>query len=393
MTAPDDPADAWRAFCRRLEATGERILAAGLADSPGQRAEAVRHLSRLTTHALQWNLEFHDPLRPAFYRYDDDIVKWGGPNADNHYLRARVDPTRRYRIAVDPTGLRELILSTPEGDMQLERYRVFEERSLAQLAREPDGRIEVVAAAEAPSPAPANWLPLHPDTDHLLVRLYVADWQRDAVPPVLIEPLDPAPPPDALSPETVATGLADAGEWIERTVLYWARFMARRRDAGPANVLSPPTPVPGGAADILYGGGWWRLAPGEVLLIESPPPTARYWSFQLYSAPWFESLDLAHRASSWNGEQLRADADGLLRLVVSAKDPGVPGWLDTEGRPEGMVSYRWVWSEDAPRPRTRVIPLDALADALPDDATRIDGDARRAQIRERRLGLARRFRR
>jgi hypothetical protein len=382
--------EAWRVFCRRLEAAGERILADDFPADPHARAEGYRHLGRLTTYALQWFLDFQDAEFPAFHRYDDDVVKWGGPNADNHYLRAKVDPRASYRLRLDARGLRELILSTPEGEMQLEQYRVFAERSLADLAIGEDGTLEVVLSAEK---RPGNWLPLHPETDHVLVRLYVADWDRDEAPPVFIERIgNEGLAPVRLEAATVAAALEHAATWIERTVVYWMRFLAARRGAGD-NLLSPPRSVPGGAADILYGGGGWSLAPHEAMLIEGVAPAARYWSFQLYSVPWFESLDIANRSTSLSGEQMQIDDDGRFRIAVASLDPGIPNWLDTEGRPEGLISYRYVWSSDAPVPATRVVRVASLREHLPAFTPRCDAALRRDQIARRRRAIARRFRR
>src|SRR5262245_35882041 len=81
---------------------------------------------RLTVFALQWFLEFGDPEFPAFYRFDDDVVKWGAPNADNQYLRAKVAAGGTYRITAEVVGVREILISTQEGDMQLGRARVFD---------------------------------------------------------------------------------------------------------------------------------------------------------------------------------------------------------------------------------------------------------------------------
>lgn len=390
--------EAWRDFCDRLKAVGERILADDFPASGADRAEGFRHLTRLSTCALQWFVEFHDGEFPAFHRYDDDAVKWGGPNADNHYLRAKIDPTQSYRLRFDPRGVRELIISTPEGDMQLEQYRVFEERHLTDLRTGADGQVEIVL-----SPAPAgsedvNWITLHPGVDHVLVRVYVADWERDAVPTLSIERIgNEGGAPARLEPAVLAERLDQAAHWIEHTVLYWHRFLATRRDAGPANVLAPPRAVPGGAADILYGGGWWNLDDDHALLIECEVPRARYWSFQLYSMPWFESLDIANRISSLNREQMQIDDDGSFRVVVAAADPGIPNWLDTEGRTEGLVSYRWVWSEPAstptPAPTARCVALADLRRHLPPTTPTCTPEARRAQITRRRRALAHRFRR
>ena len=134
-------------------------------------------------------------------------------------------------------------------------------------------------------------------------------------------------------------------------------------------------------------------AVGEALLIECEPPQARYWSFQLYSIPWFESLDVANRLTSLNDVQVIVDVDGLVRVVVAATDPGLTNWLDTEGRADGLLSYRWVWSETTPVPRCQVVSLAELDSEVPAAAQRLDPTARRAQIAARRAALARRFRR
>jgi hypothetical protein len=383
--------EAWRDLCRRLEAVGERILAEDFPADDQARAEGYRHLGRLTVYALQWFLEFQDTEFPAFHRYDDDVVKWGGPNADNHYLRAKVDPRASYRLTLDARGLRNLIVSTPEGEMQFDQYRVFAERNLGDLTVGADGCLEVFVGGD---PRPGNWLPLHPETDHVLVRLYVSDWERDPAPPVYIERignegLSPAP----LTPATVEDALERAAAWVERTVVYWMRFLSLRRAQARDNLLSPPQSVPGGAADILYGAGWWKLAPGEALLVECEAPVARYWSFQLYSAPWFESLDIANRSCSLSGDQMQIDEDGRFRFVVAASDPGIPNWLDTEGRPDGLVSYRYVWSENAPVPSSEVVKLASLREHLPDFTPGFDEAARRDQIARRRAAITRRFRR
>ncbi|MDG2306606.1 MAG: DUF1214 domain-containing protein [Candidatus Binatia bacterium] len=383
--------DAWREFCDRLKSVGERILEDDFPNDPTLRAEGFRHLTRLTTYALQWYVDFHDPEFPTFHRYDDDTIKWGGPNTDNHYLRAKIDPRGTYRVRLDTTGLRNLILSTPEGEMQLEQYRVFQERSLQDLAIDDDGNLEIWLSSDE---QPKNWVPLHPDVDHVLVRLYVTDWENDAVPPVSIDRLGfEGKAPGRLEPAVVNDRLEKAIHWVEQSVVFWNRFLAARRERSGDNALSPPSSVPGGAADILYGGGWYRLEDGEGLLIECDRPNARYWSFQLYSAPWFESLDVTNRICSLNGEQMQVDADGRFRLVVSATDPHIPNWLDTEGRPDGMVSYRWIWSDDAAVPQASVVRLEDLRRHLPAETPSFGGDERRSQIERRRAGVTRRFRR
>jgi hypothetical protein len=96
--------------------------------------------------------------------------------------------------------------------------------------------------------------------------------------------------------------------------------------------------------------------------------------------------------TSLSGHQTRVDDDGRFRIVVSARDPGVQNWLDTEGRPTGMVSYRWVFADDAPAPTTTVVPLADVRDHLPTDTPSFPAEERATQIESRRAAIARRFR-
>jgi hypothetical protein len=382
--------EAWAAFCDRLKAAGERIQQDDFPQAPHERAEGYRHLGRLAVFALQQYLDFADPRFPALLRFDDDVTRWGGPNTDNHYQRARVEAHGTYRITGNVRGLRELILSANEGDMQLGQLRVFEERNLSQLAVGADGTLEVIVSAK---PQPGNWLPLHPDAEYVLLRQYVSDWDHDAVARFRVERLgSDALPPPRFEPVQLTRALERAATWIERSVVYWNQWMARTRGALPDNVLGRPRAQPGGAGDIHYGGGWWNLAPDEALLVECEPPDARYWSIQLYSYPWFESLDFANRVSSLTGHQLHVDDDGRFRVVISERDPGVQNWLDTEGRSAGLVTYRWVFSRTKPAPTSRVVKLAALREHLPATTPAFGLEERREQVARRRAAVARRFR-
>ena len=90
---------------------------------------------------------------------------------------------------------------------------------------------------------------------------------------------------------------------------------------------------------------------------------------------------------------MHVDDDGEVRFVVAARDPGVPNWLDTEGRPSGLVSYRWVWTETTPVPTAVRVPLAEVCGQLPASHPRVDAAARVAQIRRRRAAITERFRR
>ena len=129
---------AWRAFCRRLEAIGERLQAPGFADEPRARSEGYRAITRWLAYAMAQEIEAGDPRFPGFVSYQNPWNQLGGPNPDNVYLRANVDPLLSYRVwSRDARGLRQAIFSLHEGDMQLSEYGVFGERSLDQLPLAP----------------------------------------------------------------------------------------------------------------------------------------------------------------------------------------------------------------------------------------------------------------
>jgi hypothetical protein len=82
--------------------------------------------------------------------------------------------------------------------------------------------------------------------------------------------------------------------------------------------------------------------------------------------------------------------DGVLRIVVSAQDPGIPNWLDTAGYPRGVVQGRWIGCESPPVPSTRKLAFEALRTLLPAGTPRVTPTQREAAIRERRATLQQR---
>ena len=385
-------AAAWREFCRRIADAGAAALADTIVDSERAQAEGLRSLSRQLVFAIQDTVEFSDADFPALHRYDDDVTKWGGPNADNNYLRCAIDPAGRYRLTAGVAGCREVILSLVEGDMQLGHYGVFSECSLGDL-RIQDGRLEVMIGPDRPGGG-ANWMETNPSVSVLLIRVFLTDWARDAVPDFYIERVDrPGDRPEPLTVGRMAAALYEAAGWVEASVPFWLRFMEQTRDRRTDNVMAPPQRVRGGAEDIVYGGGFWNLGPDDAWLVVFEPPQAQGWSIQTQTWPWFESGDLAHAQTSLNEAQTHVDADGKVRAVVSHRDPGVPNWLDTEGRPVGLCIYRWLRASDMPAAHAEVVPLSELRGLLPTGHPVTTLDERRRALAQRRWAVHRRFRR
>ena len=55
-------------------------------------------------------------------------------------------------------------------------------------------------------------------------------------------------------------------------------------------------------------------------------------------------------------------ADGSIRIVLAHRDPGVPNWLDSEGRPFGIVFWRYFLPEgEIETPEAKVVPFSEIA--------------------------------
>jgi hypothetical protein len=74
-----------------------------------------------------------------------------------------------------------------------------------------------------------------------------------------------------------------------------------------------------------------------VTVPDAPRSVAPYQGIQLGSR-WYVSLDYVNHQTSLTAEQARTDPDGMLRFVISERDPGVANWLETTGHRRGYSS-------------------------------------------------------
>ncbi len=137
--------------------------------------------------------------------------------------------------------------------------------------------------------------------------------------------------------------------------------------------LEPNTfPKPGqwasAAGDNAYGNthawycsGRYDLQPDEALVITGRFPGCRFANVVLWNS-FMQSYDYVNRQVSLNRNQVTYEDDGSFRLVIAHEDPGVPNWLDTEGRKEGTVYWRYVFPNEEPRRvKTKVVKTASLS--------------------------------
>ncbi len=382
----------WQRFLGRLEELGRAITEAPFPTADTDHTEGLRHLALQTACWLAWSVGHQDPRAPAFQRQNDLVLQWGGPNADNIYRHARVHPSLRYRIVGRMHSCEDFILAIRRNFMHMEGSGTIAELSAHDIDIGSGDEFEILLGGEGDEP---NRVPLPAGALSVSIREYYFDWQPREPATFTIECLDADADalPTPFTDESLAFGLDEAATHLHRSLTYWNQYMLDARAGQTDNDFAGGYDVTGGLQAAKYSFCFFDLAPDDTLIVECDIPESRYWSFHLYNLAWWEALEYASRVTTLNHTQTRISDDGRVRVVVAHEDPGVPNWLDTEGRREALLTLRWFWpTGDAPRPSTRVVKLAEVRAALPEDTPVVDPDARRAEIKTRRDHLAWRFR-
>jgi hypothetical protein len=383
--AEPSPTEALRAFAARLGDLAGELESDRFPSGPADRASGVRHALRQVVMAVEGELEHADARSPSFHAYEQPWRQWGGPNPDNVYLRAAIDPAGTYRVWGDVRGVRAAIFSLVDGDMHLGKFGVFSECTLADLGVDPvDGTLEIWVT---PDERAGNVMAMHPDARMLLIRQYQSDWENDRIATFNIERVDAGAGVVNPTGAGVVAALDRAGEWVARSLSFWRDYAEAARARSKPNTFGPPSTPPGGAPTIAYGAGWWEVPDGHALVITSDVPDADYWGWTIHTRWWLDSGAFDVRSTSVNHRQARADADGRYRIVVSATDPATANWIDITGNPGGLLVYRYVGARTRPVPSGELVALADLRAHLPADHAFVTPAQRAEQLRRRRVAV------
>ncbi|MFP6640929.1 MAG: hypothetical protein VCC04_11855, partial [Myxococcota bacterium] len=222
----------------------------------------------------------------------------------------------------------------------------------------PDDRFELNLGRER---SPDNWLAMTERTNSLQIRQTLLERAQQRPSAIELECLGEGQTPQPLDPTRFASSLDRAGGIIAGTVgqfLGWtADFAAHPHEIRP---LDPAlASVAQGDPSTSYNYGYWDLKEDEAFVIEFTPPECEYWNLQIGNH-WLESFDFMHRPTHVNHHTAVRDEQGLVRIVVAGRNPGLPNWLDTSGHSRGALALRWVGAEKNPETRTSVQKLDEL---------------------------------
>jgi len=386
-----DPQAIWARFCDDLKAAGDLLLRETTPPGEVTQASGLRLLARNISLALQFEVENKDPEHPELLHYFDPLRKQGGDNTDALYVGAPVNGRDTYRITGKKGSAAYFAVTVLETGSTLWGGAVVGTLFGRDLQLDAEGRFELILSPDA---HPGNWIRTTPDTYRVTFRQFFADWENEAPMEAEIECLTAGTdPPPALELEGLADGLEAAAHWVRFSTHYWAQWLdawqARPHEFIAFGEIESASidATPGGTPLISY----WKVAPGEALVIRVQPPDCDYWNCE-FGSYWWETMDYRWRLSSTNAHHAALEPDGSLTVVISHADPGLANWLDPSGHEEGYVTFRWMGAASDPRPTCQRVPLAELAAHVPRDTPRVTPEERAEQIRARRRGVRRRFR-
>lgn len=364
---PDAPAprtrEAWQLVRTMLDDL-TRIVEAD-AESELELMEGLRALARLTALCSETALDADHEL-PSFRALTGASRLLGGASPYVTVQHAPLDGRLRYRIRGRRGGVAALGFQVLAGHGLAPR-RIATHVPDRDLPILPDGDFEIVLARHEPPPhqcQAAIWVAIPDDASALLASQFVGDPAHEAPAQLAIEPLDRPAPPSPLHDHALARRLDE---------LAWsvARLATLHRTVRPELLAAPNRLHAVAAAEIGAGlgtspadaclTGSFRLAPDEALVIDTLPPATRWWSVALENV-WHECFDARSRPTAASNATVVRRPDGSVRIVVAARDPGVPGvtWLDTGARHRGFVTLRWIEHRDVPPHAAHVLPLGAV---------------------------------
>jgi hypothetical protein len=398
--APAQPAG-WAELVSTLNDLPARMLAKL---TPEQRADpqiqqevarfALAALAHATLDALG-----QDGDHPVFMPAIGQVISIGQPNADTVYRTAKITPGGSYRIRgkrgsariakiaqvgprvpgkVDANGM--AVLGAPRVVFDINALKV-----------DAQGDFDVIASPVRPTGYTGEWWQLQPDTNALMGRFVGADWAKEVDPTISIERVDqpirrPRPPASVLEAR-----LRAMPNDITFSAMMFLDHVAKLREQGYVNSLKIfDVSQAGGLTGQFYYEGAYDLKPDEALIIEAKVPAKCTYHSVILTNELYETTDWYNNQASLNDAQSQADLDGILRVVVSAKDPGVPNWLDTSGYPTGVIQGRWTECDSQPVPTVRKVPVDQVYRSLPRSTRHVTPQERDRILRDRRAALQQR---
>lgn len=335
------------------------------ADEIGGALRAVLHLLEASLLTRTESV----PTHPYFREFPLPTRKFLGDNADAIYFETAISPEQRYLLRGNMAGAVYVSITiesgAPEGAFPRKSGGVINDSSF-DIA--PDGSFEIRIGGD---PSERNYLALPDDASRLTTRHYYEDERPAALTPrhtdFQIEALDPQPAPAPPTDASVAASMRRVANFIRGGTLDQGAPSEREPTPFVSRVPNEfPKPIKPGAfglaaADAAYSMAPYLIGPDDALVITGRwPDDCRCANVCLWNRH-MQTYDYLNRQVSLNRRQTHLEPDGSFRMVIAHENPGVPNWLDTEGRPFGLVFWRFMLPEgEIETPQAKVVSLTDL---------------------------------
>jgi hypothetical protein len=388
-----------RAFAEALAEAETIIVGAPHVASEQDLAEGYDYLAGSIQACLRLAWAYQRDF-PYFVASTGPYTKMGLDNPDTLYFHAYLRDDAEYVVTGRRGSTADLSFQVLKGDYSPvevpDSLSAFDDRV---IDIGDDGTFEL---RFGPAGGGRNQFRLGAGSSMLLVREVYSDWAAERRGTIAIRRADRAgcAPPVTADPDAAAKRYAVAGKILLSRLRTFLAFPEWFYLNEPVNTMTPPRPTPGGLATQFSSAGHYDLGEDEAMIVTVPAAgreVTPYQGIQLGSM-WYVSLDYINHQTSLTADQARIDPDGMLRFVISERDPGVANWLERTGHRRGYVQVRWqrLTRELTPAdgPQVAVVPHAELPGRLPyyeqarvspaEWRTRIA--ARQAAVAERMLG-------
>jgi hypothetical protein len=401
--ADRDLKTAWDTFCDALREAGDLAFKDANPANDLQRADAFRFLTQNLGQAFDLALETRDPAYPQIHRFTTPTMKLGGDVADFTYRQAWISGEHTYRIAgkrgtarwlnVTVQGPRPETIPGTEWPSLHEPFGDIPECNMlgSQIEADADGSFELFIGGEE---RPANWLPLTPGSRKLFIREAFDAWGETPT-AMTIERIGMAKPRPLPGPTRMTEAMDWAGRFVTGLMEQWPEhaWMTSGGVVDPAQANRFPGASADSADDATRGRMAahmvWRLEPDEALVVEMAAHEG-FWIFGMGGA-FMGSMDFLHREASYTPARTAVDGDGMVRLVLAHRDPGIANWLDTQRFAAGNLTYRNLMSQTSAPIRTRLVKHADLPQTLPPGTAMVTPEQRSARLLERYRAVKLRF--
>lgn len=380
----------WEKLIDGLRPLGEamrRRVPERLRGDPQVMAESMRlllsGLARASSDAL-----VGDRRHPMFVPELNIAQNIFQPNADTIYKSCLIEKGGSYIIRGDRGTVRMVILAQmgPDTLRTGKHHPLLGQIDFDDLSVDADGHFEVVISPERPAGHSGDWRPLDPLCEKFMVRIVGCDWGDEREPRFGIARLDVDEAKGRPCADALQHAFAEMPGIAGVCALAFPTHVEELRDEGYLNAFKIfDVSQMSGLAGQFYYEGVYELTDDEALITEvKVPDRYRYWSIILTNE-LYETTDWYNNQASLNDRQGVVDSDGVFRVVISARDPGVHNWLDTSGYGAGAIQGRWFEASEKPMPTIRKVKLEEVLDHLPDDTRRVTPEERTDALRNRRI--------